>query len=53
MAARLCSNAQPGQILVSKAVEQELGPSVSLKPLTPIALKGFAEPAAVFEANTT
>ncbi|HWZ43211.1 MAG TPA: adenylate/guanylate cyclase domain-containing protein [Candidatus Saccharimonadales bacterium] len=51
MAARLCSKAQPGQILVSKAVAEELGPSVSLKPLTPIALKGFSEPAAVFEAN--
>jgi class 3 adenylate cyclase len=53
MAARLCSNAHPAQVLVSKAVAEELGPNAVLKPLAPITLKGFSEPAQVFEANET
>ena len=53
MASRLCSNARPGQILVSQAVAIELGAAAELTPLAPIALKGFSEPVPVFEANLT
>lgn len=51
MAARLCSNASVGQILVSKAVRVELGSEVSVKPLQPIFLKGFYDPIAIFEVS--
>jgi class 3 adenylate cyclase len=51
MAARLCSNAQPDQILVSEAVSAELGGAVDLKPLPPIPLKGFSGPVPVFDAS--
>jgi class 3 adenylate cyclase len=49
MTARLCSNAQPGQILVSQAVAAELNHAVSVRPLPPLSLKGFSEPVPVFE----
>jgi adenylate cyclase len=51
LAARLCSSAHPGQILVSQAVAKELGDKADLKPLAPIPLKGFSDPVPVFEAN--
>jgi len=53
MAARLCSSAQPGQVLISEAVTEELNGDVVLKPLPPISLKGFSEPVAVFEATVS
>jgi len=53
MASRLCSNARPGQVLVSQAVAIELGAAAELKPLAPLSLKGFSEPVLVFEANLT
>jgi class 3 adenylate cyclase len=52
MAARLCSNAHPGQVLVSEAVRAELGENANLNPLPPISLKGFSEPVPVFEVMT-
>jgi adenylate cyclase len=52
LASRLCSNAHPGQILVSQAVAQELGDQADLRPLAPIPLKGFSDPVPVFEANS-
>jgi len=51
MAARFCSNAVAGQILVSKAVRVELGAEVRIKPLRPIFLKGFSDPVVVFEVS--
>jgi class 3 adenylate cyclase len=51
LAARLCSAAQPGQVLVSQAVVDETGPEARLKPLTPVMLKGFSEPVPVFDAS--
>lgn len=51
MAARLCSSAQAGQVLVSEAVKAELKGEVNLKPLAPVSLKGFSEPVSVFEAT--
>ncbi len=51
MAARLCSNARPGQVLVSEAVKMELGNRVTLQALPPISLKGFSSPVPVFDAT--
>jgi adenylate cyclase len=52
LAARLCSSAAPGQVLVSQAVKEELGGAqATLKPLPPISLKGFSEPVPVFDAT--
>ncbi|HEX4074877.1 MAG TPA: adenylate/guanylate cyclase domain-containing protein [Candidatus Acidoferrales bacterium] len=51
LAARLCSAAQSGQILVSQAVATELEGALSLNPLAPISAKGFAEPVRVFEVQ--
>jgi class 3 adenylate cyclase len=49
LAARLCSAAEPGQVLVSQAVATELEGAVELAPLPDIAAKGFPEPVRVFE----
>jgi class 3 adenylate cyclase len=51
LAARLCSSAAAGQILVSQAVKNELGAETSLKPLASISLKGFHAPVEVFEVS--
>ncbi|HEV3041643.1 MAG TPA: adenylate/guanylate cyclase domain-containing protein [Candidatus Angelobacter sp.] len=52
MAARLCSNAHPGQVLVSEAVKIELGTTVALQTLSPISFKGFSGPVPVFDATS-
>ncbi len=41
LAARLCSQARPGEILVSDAVVERLGEALVLEPLPPVALKGI------------
>ncbi len=51
LAARLCSAAEPGQILVSQAVATELEGAVTLNPLPDIRAKGFTEPVRVFEVT--
>jgi adenylate cyclase len=51
LAARLCSSAAAGQILVSEAVRTELSDGAMLRPLPPISLKGFHAPVAVFEVS--
>ena len=51
LAARLCSAAKSGQILVSEAVAIELEDAISLCPLPPISAKGFPEPVRVFEVE--
>ena len=51
LAARLCSAAKSGQILVSQAVATELEDTLSLNPLPPISAKGFPEPVPVFEVH--
>ena len=53
LAARLCSAAKSGQILVSEAVAIELEGTLSLNPLPPISAKGFPEPVRVFEVQST
>src|SRR5271165_512361 len=49
LAARLCSAAKSGQLLISQAVATELGSAVPVRALPPISLKGFAERVAVYE----
>ena len=51
LAARLCSAAKSGQILVSEAVAIELEGTLSLNPLPAISAKGFPEPVRVFEVH--
>lgn len=51
LAARLCSAAKSGQILVSEAVAIELEDALSLNPLPAISAKGFPEPVRVFEVD--
>ena len=51
LAARLCSAAKSGQILVSQAVATELEGTISLNPLPAISAKGFPEPVRVFEVD--
>jgi class 3 adenylate cyclase len=51
LAARLCSAAKSGQILVSQAVATELEGTLSLNPLPAIKAKGFPEPVQVFEVD--
>jgi class 3 adenylate cyclase len=53
LAARLCSAAKSGQILVSEAVAIELEDTVPLNPLSPVSAKGFPEPVRVFEVHLT
>jgi len=52
-AARLCSHALEGQILLSKEAAAELNDSAALAPLPPISLKGIADPVPVFEVTRT
>ena len=51
LAARLCSAAKSGQILVSQAVATELEGALSLHALPPVTAKGFPEPVRVFEVS--
>src|SRR5215472_9926829 len=51
LAARLCSAAKSGQILVSQAVATELEGTLSLNALPAISAKGFPEPVRVFEVD--
>jgi adenylate cyclase len=51
LAARLCSAAKSGQILVSEAVAIELEQALCLIPLPSISAKGFTEPVRVFEVD--
>jgi adenylate cyclase len=49
LAARLESNAAPGQILVSADTAKRLGDGFTVRPLPPIRVKGKAEPVPVFD----
>ncbi|HKC24934.1 MAG TPA: adenylate/guanylate cyclase domain-containing protein [Thermoanaerobaculia bacterium] len=49
LAARLESNAKPGQILVSSATARKLKNAFALNQLPPITVKGKAEPIAIYE----
>jgi class 3 adenylate cyclase len=49
LAARLCGEAKPGQILVDQRLRAALGESFTTEPVGRISLKGFVQPVAVFE----
>lgn len=51
IAARLCSIAQPGQVLVSKATANEIGDQATCKALPPVALKGKDKPVEISEVE--
>jgi class 3 adenylate cyclase len=51
LAARLCSAAKAGQILVSQAVATELEGAIPLNALPPVPAKGFPEPVRVYEVE--
>jgi class 3 adenylate cyclase len=44
LAARLCAEAEPGQVLLSQRVAAAVEDLVVLEPVGPLALKGFARP---------
>lgn len=47
LAARLCSAAKPGEIIVGEATRAD-APGIAVEPLEPIQVKGFTKPVAVF-----
>jgi class 3 adenylate cyclase len=49
LAARLCSAAKAGQLLITQAVATELADKKHLRPLPAITVKGFGEPVPVYE----
>ena len=51
LAARLCGEARPGQILVAHRVLAALDELVEVEPLGEVALKGFLRPVAVFSVR--
>jgi adenylate cyclase len=51
LASRLCSKAAPGQVLISEGMYRKLKGLVEVRPLDPIALKGFSEPVKVYEVT--
>jgi class 3 adenylate cyclase/CheY-like chemotaxis protein len=48
LAARLCGEAKPGQILLDQRARAALGDAFGVEALGPMTLKGFAQPAPVF-----
>ena len=48
LAARLCSEAQPGQILIDRRTRGSLDDDYDLEPVGPLALKGYAQPVPAF-----
>jgi class 3 adenylate cyclase len=49
LAARLCGEAKPGQILVDQRLRAALGEGFATEPVGKLTLKGFVQPVAVFE----
>lgn len=52
IAARLCGVAQPGQVLVSKQIADEVGDQATWKELAPVLVKGKDKPISIAEAVT-
>ncbi len=51
LAARLCGEAKPAEILVSQRVAGAVEDLVSLEVLGPLTLKGFARPVSAFRVQ--
>lgn len=52
VAARLCGIAQPGTVLVSKAITEAIGDQAALKDLHPVIVKGKDQPIGIAEIVT-
>jgi class 3 adenylate cyclase len=48
LAARLCSEAKPGQVLISKTLLAAVESLVTVEPVGELVLKGFAKPVSGF-----
>jgi len=53
LAARLCSHAQPGEILFDQATAEKVNENVNIESLDPIALKGFKQPVPRFTLKSS
>jgi adenylate cyclase len=49
LAARLCSEARGGEIIVDAQVEREIGDIAEVQPIGPLALRGFLQPVPAFK----
>ena len=49
LAARLCSEARGGEIIVDAQVEREIGELAEVEPIGPLALRGFLQPVPAFK----
>ena len=49
LAARLCSEARAGEIIVDAQVEREIGDIAEVQPIGPLALRGFLQPVPAFK----
>ncbi|NDP42395.1 MAG: response regulator [Aromatoleum sp.] len=49
LAARLCSEARGGQVLIDRRTRAGLGDGAEVKPVGPLTLKGYAQPVTAFE----
>jgi class 3 adenylate cyclase len=53
LAARLCDEARPGELLVATAEEHRVATSLPLQPRDPIAIRGFRVPVSVRSIGST
>ncbi len=51
LASRLCSKANPGQVLISDSMYRKLKGLVEVRTLEPVPLKGFSEPVKLYEVT--
>jgi class 3 adenylate cyclase len=51
LASRLCSKAAPGQVLISESLYRKTIGLLAVRPLEPVALKGFTDPVKVYEVT--
>jgi class 3 adenylate cyclase len=52
LAARLCGEAKPGQILIDQRMRAALGDAFRVEPVGPLALKGFVQPIPAFALSS-
>jgi adenylate cyclase len=51
LAARLCSSAKGGEVLVTQVIRDAVGDALEMEPLEPIRVKGKAEPIPIYRAK--
>jgi class 3 adenylate cyclase len=52
LAARLCNECLPGQILIDRRARASLSDGWNVEPVGPLALKGYAQPVPAFMLNS-